>query len=195
MKSPIWIRKFQLQEKREAPLKWKTLVILIGFQLLNKYTIGPFIGPHFAKILNQRIQFGPLPSGTFLCTEIAYRNLVNFVHTLFSCSVAETVYFHLHPRRCLFLLCSPFDSWSKMVLQMGSLSSSWMDRTRCNIGILHASNWVDFGQYDIGLCWTCYYWSTRCRRFQLLLLYFHQRNMGSRSLCQIVTRPWSTGSV
>ena len=74
MKSPIWIRKFQLQEKREAPLKWKTLVVLIGFQLLNKYTIGPFIGPHFAKILNQRIQFGPLPSGTFLSTEFAYRN-------------------------------------------------------------------------------------------------------------------------
>ena len=32
---------------------------------MNKYTIGPYIGPTFAKILNQRIQFGPLPSGTY----------------------------------------------------------------------------------------------------------------------------------
>jgi len=65
MKSPLWIRKFQLQEKREAPLKWKTLLVLIGFQFMNKYTIGPYIGPSFAKILNQRIQFGPLPPGPF----------------------------------------------------------------------------------------------------------------------------------
>ena len=36
----------------------------MGFQCLNKYTIGPYIGPSFAKILNDRIQFGPLPSGT-----------------------------------------------------------------------------------------------------------------------------------
>ena len=70
-KSPIWVRKFQLQEKREAPLKWKTLLVLIGFQLLNKYTIGPFIGPSFAKILNERIQFGPLPSGKFTCKRFA----------------------------------------------------------------------------------------------------------------------------
>lgn len=64
IKSPLWLRKFQLQEKRETPLKWKTLLVLIGFQFMNKYTIGPYIGPSFAKILNQRIQFGPLPSGT-----------------------------------------------------------------------------------------------------------------------------------
>ena len=84
-KSPIWIRKFQLQEKREAPLKWKTLIVLIGFQLLNKYTIGPFIGPSFAKILNQRIQFGPLPSGrTVTWTVVVERGRSQVLTNIFS---------------------------------------------------------------------------------------------------------------
>ena len=40
LRPPLFLRKYQIQEKKDVPIRWRTLLVLFAFWLFNKFIIG-----------------------------------------------------------------------------------------------------------------------------------------------------------
>lgn len=119
---PRWLQRYQIQDKKDVPIRLKTFVILLAFWLFNKFLVSSLFAPYFLSILSSRVTFGPLPT---------IENCI--LQFILICFIEDAYFYYVHR---LTHEVKWFYKWVHYV------HHKWMAPTALSISYMHPIEWV-----------------------------------------------------